>query len=92
MPENANVVAHIVCTGAVPYLSINPVRLFRNFSQVGSGSNEKTNTTFVNANAAALCISANYSGDAVGNIVFPPGYNPATWTGGVTSNTVALIC
>lgn len=91
-PQNVNVVSRIQCSAPVPSLSINPIRLYRNFFQVASGSNSRVWQASVQANAATLCIPANYDGRSWGYISFPPGYQPSAWSGTVSSSLVYVSC
>ena len=91
-PQNVNVVSRIQCTAPVASLAINPIRLYRNFFQVASGSNSNVGQPFIQANAATFCIPANYDGRSWAYITFPPGYTPQTWSGTVSSSLVFVSC
>lgn len=85
----ANVVSHWVCSGFVPRLTLS-TKLWRSGIQVGSGNSAANGSAWLNGNAAATCLNAQYQGTASGTVTFPPGYNPPSGSANVSSPVVAI--
>lgn len=90
-PRTVDAIATISCTAPVQSLGIS-VDLYRNGEIVGrSGPVNNNGSATLQGTAAAPCTKNSfdyYYGIAEGNVTYPPGYSPPTWSASTRSFTV----
>lgn len=89
-PGTVAVVATVACTAPVSTLGIS-VDLYRNGVVVGrSGPLSNNNSATIQANATTACSSNpadRYFGKVDGDVTYPPGYTPPSWSASTRSFT-----
>lgn len=89
-PGTVVVAATVACTAPVSTLGIS-VDLYRNGVVVGSsGPLSNNNSATIQANATTACSSNpadRYFGKVDGNVTYPPGYTPPSWSASTRSFT-----
>ena len=91
-PAHVKVIGTISCTAPVQSLAMT-LQLFDGTMMVSQNKNcADQGAASLRCKTEAPCVSGTYVGFAAGTVTFPPGFQPPSWTGTATSNTVSITC
>ena len=91
VPGVVNVISRTQCTAPVPSID-GIVGLYRNGARASVHAGANRGVAALQLSTAAPCVSGNYQGAAIADIIFPPGFVPPGGRIGNRSPIVGIAC